>query len=143
MSNATNASVLSLKLSGKILAIVNVSPRSLIIKPNEKSTKIEKRLTLTTEKRDFTVKDITFEKSKKKTPMWQKDALFDIKHNITRSDSADSDGYYSFYVDISFDYTPKETLSGYFYLKTNHPKQETIQIRGIIKKLQEKRKVRK
>jgi hypothetical protein len=132
MSNATNASVLSLSISGKILTLINMHPKSFVLKPDEKEN-IENKLTLSTEKRNLQILEMTFEKSKTSTPTWQEEPPLTINYQLTRSDTADADGYYTYSLNFSFIYAPSETISGYFYLNTNHPEMKTIKIRGIIK----------
>lgn len=137
MSNATNANSLRLSISGKILSIINF-PKSLVLQPDQ-SGKVEKILALSTEKRNLQILDMSFDKSKSTTPAWQAGPPFGIEYSLTRSDTADIDGYFSYSLDYSFSYAPEKTASGYFYLNTNHQKVETLKIRAIIKPVQKQK----
>ncbi len=141
MSNATNSSSLSLSISGKILSLINLSSKSLLLKPDTNQL-IEKSITISTEKRNFQILEMIFEKSKSTTPAWQAESPLDIKYNVTRSDTADADGYYDYVLNFSFKHAPEKTISGYFFLNTNHPKEESIKIRGIIKPIEKQDKKR-
>ena len=108
----------------------------------DKNEKIEKTLIISAEKRNLQILEMSFDESKSSTPAWQAGPPFKIEYNLTRSDTADGDGYYTYSLNYSFTYAPEKTASGYFYLTTNHSKVETIKIRGIIKPV-EKPKIKK
>lgn len=91
-------------------------------------------MTMSTEKKDFKVKEISFEQKRKKdTPEWQLANDILLRHTMTSSDTTDEDGYFTYTLQFSYDITPpEEILEGSFIFKTNHPKQETIKLRGMI-----------
>ncbi len=131
MSNARNSEVFRLSLSGKILSVINISSRFIHLRPDTVGN-FSGTLTLNTEKKNFTVKEITFKENKGSGPEWQQQPILYLKHSMTRTDSADNDGYYTYTLIFSLDITPAKRLSGTFALKTNHPKRDTIDIRGMI-----------
>lgn len=137
ISNAKNTDVLRLSLSGKILSLINISRRFLHLKPG-KNGKITSTLDFSTEKANFTIKKVTFEEFEKSdSPLWQKKPPLTVNHTITRSKSADSDGYYTYTVTLSFDTPPQKRLSGSFNFDTNHPKKDILTVRGMIAPLEE------
>lgn len=139
MSNAKNTEVLRLSISGKILSVINLSKRFLRLKPN-KDGKVKNNLMLSTEKQDLKILRMSFKENKKNSPSWQSESVLFIKYAMTMTDSADADGYYTYSLDFSFDIAPTKTVSGYFFLDTNHPKKKTIKIRGMILPIKEEEK---
>ena len=132
-SNAKNIEVLRMSITGKILSDIHLSHRFMHLRPDT-NRKFVGSLTLGTEKKDFKIKEITFEQKKKKdTPDWQLTPEILLKYTMTTSDTADADGYYTYSLAFSCDITPPpEILSGSFIFKTNHPKRKTIKLRGMI-----------
>lgn len=132
-SNAKNIELLRVSITGKILSIIHLSHRFIHLKPDTNG-KFVGSLTLSTGKKDLKIKEITFkQKKKKETPDWQLEPEIVFNHSITASDTADADGYYAYSLNFSCTITPPpEILSGSFILKTNHPKRETIKLRGMI-----------
>ena len=132
-SNAKNIEVIRVSITGKILADIHLSHRFIHLKPDTNG-KFHSSLTLSTEKKDFKIKEITFKQKKKKNiPEWQLDPEIVFNHSITTSDTTDADGYYIYSLRFSCAITsPQEILSGSFILKTNHPKREIIKLRGMI-----------
>ena len=134
MSNAANMNSLQLSISGKVLSIVNF-PKSQVLQPDQ-NEKVENTIVVSAEKDNMQITDMYFEKSNSSAPAWQEGPPFDITFRVNRSDTADTDGFYAYRIQYAFTFAPKKTTSGYFYLKTNHPKVESIKIRGIIKPVQ-------
>ncbi|MFC1476374.1 hypothetical protein ACFL5S_00255 [Fibrobacterota bacterium] len=110
-----------------------MSHRFIHLKPDT-SGKFAGYMAMSTEKKDFKVKEISFEQKKKKdTPEWQLSNDIVLSHTMTSSDTTDDDGYFTYTLHFSCNITPpKEMLSGSFIFKTNHPKKETIKLRGMI-----------
>lgn len=132
-SNAKNIQNLRLSITTKILTDIHLSHRFIHLKPDT-SGKFTGYMTMSTEKKDFKVKEITFEQKKKKdTPEWQLGNDILLNHTITCSDTTDEDGYFTYTLRFSCNITPPDDmLSGTFIFKTNHPKRETIKLRGMI-----------
>ncbi len=120
-----------LSLSGKILSVINISSRFIHLRPDTGGN-FSGTLTLNTEKKNLSVKEITFKEHKSSGPEWQQEPILYLKHSMTRTDTADSDEYYTYTLNYSLDITPAKRLSGTFALKTNHPKKDNIDIRGMI-----------
>ena len=110
-----------------------MSHRFIHLKPDTSGT-FAGHLAMRTEKKDFKVKEISFEQKKKKdTPEWQLTNDIVLSHTMTASDTTDDDGYFTYTLHFSCNITPPdEMLSGSFIFKTNHPKRETIKLRGMI-----------
>lgn len=115
------------------MSYVQLSHRFINLKPDTNG-KFAGNVTMSTEKKDFKVKKITFEQKKKKdTPEWQLPDDIVMFFTMSSSDTTNNDGYFTYPLQFSCDITPpEETLSGYFIFKTNHPKKETIKLRGMI-----------
>lgn len=136
MSNAKNTDVLRLSMSGKVLTNINISERFLNLHCDKNGT-ASGILVLGTEKPDFKIKEMIFSEHPTNDPSWQKMSPVDLKFSTTRSDSADADGYYTYTVQYSLDIKTKIRLSGDFKVLTNHPKEEVIELRGMIAPLEE------
>ena len=132
-SNAENIEVLRVSITGKILSDIHLSHKFIHLKPAT-TRKFAGSLTLSTEKKDFKIEEISFKlKGKKDTPEWQFDPEITFNYSMTTSDTADADGYYTYSLNFSCTINPPpEILSGSFIFKTNHPKRETIELRGMI-----------
>lgn len=143
-SNAKNVESLRVSITGKILSDIHLSHRFIHLKPDTNG-KFVGSLTLSTEKKGLQIREITFKQKKKKnTPEWQLDPEIVFKHSMTTADSVDADGYYAYSLHFSCTITPPpEISSGSFILKTNHPKRETIKLRGMINPKRETGKPKK
>jgi len=138
MSNAKNTDVLRLSLSGKILSVINLSSRFLHLRP-DKDGKVNGSLNLSTEKKNLKIKEASFKENKGSGPAWQEQPVLFLKYAITRSDTADSDNYYTYSLKFSLAIAPPKRLSGNFTFITNHPEKENITIRGMVAPLEEKK----
>lgn len=144
-----NNKTVRLIMRGKILSIINVNPRFVRLKPNNEG-KVKTELTFSTAKPDLRITEVKFEESKSNSrkkleaqktakpqgnfiPTWQ--MLPEI--TMERNETADSDGYYSYAVNLSMNISPDKTISGNFTFFTNHREKESINIRGIIIPLEE------
>ncbi len=132
-SNAKNIQNLRLSITAKILTDIHLSHRFIHLKPDTNG-KFVGHITMSTEKKDFKIKEITFgQKKKKDAPEWQLADDILLNHTVTCSDSTDGDGYFTYSLNFSCNISPPpEILSGSFIFKTNHPKRETIKLRGMI-----------
>ncbi len=134
-SNAENIPALRLSVSGKILSVINQSSRFLHLRPN-KEGKVNGSVVFSTEKQNFKIKEIYFKENKGSGPSWQQQPELYLTHNVTRADTADSDGYYAYTVKFSLDMAPPTRISGVFSFITNHPERKKIDIRGMISPLE-------
>jgi len=132
MSNASNMETLKLYIRGKIVSVLTITPEALIMRPDSNKNYSDK-VTITTKKDDMKILSIIYEDLNKDDKKWQNEPPLNIKYTLTRSDSSTTDKYYQYTLNISFTNKSKEELSGYFIIKTNHPKQqENIKIRAVI-----------
>ncbi len=135
MSNARNSRVLKLSMIGRVVTPISFHPKALVFQP-DLHKKAKGTVTLSSEKGDLVIDQISFEKSKNDEPSWQKEQLFLVSHSIKRSDTTDKDGFWDYALDLSFEYAPHSTMSGYFFISTNHPEVHTVKYRIIIKPIQ-------
>jgi len=133
LSNAQNNAEAVLTLSGKILAEIQPSHKWINLKPDS-AGKFNGFITFATEKKDFKITEMIFEPQKKENlPLWQQDQGISIKYTVTKTDTADIDGYYTFAMNFSLNTPPPpEIIQGQFVFKTNHPKTDEIRLKGLI-----------
>ncbi|MBN1981330.1 MAG: DUF1573 domain-containing protein [Chitinivibrionales bacterium] len=132
ISNASNNQRLRLSLSGKILSAINVSDRYLHLTP--KNGVIQATITLSTQKKDFEIQTLRFVPTQTvSTPGWQAEPAYVGKYTLTlKSSTPDSDGYYTFEMQLTFSMDPTQSISGNYVITTNHPQMAEISIYGLV-----------
>lgn len=131
MSNAANEPNLRLSIKGKILSPIDISKRFLRIESGESSS--EGEIILSSQKKDLKIMEVKFvEREGSNSPNWEKQPDILAKSKLTATGEVDSFGYQSYKLELSMNIAPTNILSGHFEIKTNHPEQKMINLRGMI-----------
>lgn len=130
MSNATNEPNLRLSIKGKILSPIDISKRFLRIESNE--SKSEAELLISSQKEDLEISEVKFVEREGNAPNWEKQPDIFAKTKLTPVGQKDEFGYQSFKLEITMNIAPTNILSGHFEIKTNHPEQKMLNLRGMI-----------
>ncbi|MGD9201529.1 MAG: hypothetical protein PVI26_08210 [Chitinispirillia bacterium] len=136
ISNASNNNTLQITLRGKILSHLYSSKRFIRVVPDERGN-IQESIDLNTEKANLKITSIYFrennnEKNKNNTPNWQSNLNLYPNFSVSKTDTTDADGYYTYKIELIMNISPSKTLSGNFFFNTNHPQKNVFKIRGII-----------
>jgi hypothetical protein len=131
ISNAKNLPTLQLTLSGKILSLIHLSNRYLTLRADKQGV-INGTLSIGAEKKDMQILKVVFKEHASDQPAWQQQPPIVLKPTVTRSENADSDGYYTYTLNFSHPLAMTRVLSGVFSLTTDYAKSELIEVRGMI-----------
>lgn len=132
-SNAKNKPQLQLCMKGLVKVPLSVSPSYAQMKRG-KSGAFEAELTLTTEKPDLKVTEAFFTAgtgSSGQTP-WQNTLPMHCVFKLTKPDSAGSGGVWAYKLLLTANFEEKESKSGEFVIKTNHPEAAEVKAPGSI-----------
>jgi hypothetical protein len=133
-SNAKNTPELRLSLKCTILAELDVDPKYLSLKPDKKGM-IQQTLSLTTQKKDLAVLDVTFLENSKPAENannWQAALPIRFAYKLAKNPAPLADGYLKYQLDISLTAQDSTALYGNFTIKTNHPKKSELTLSGTI-----------
>lgn len=131
VSNASNDPSYRLMLTGTLLSHILPSTRFIHLRQN-KDTVFQGTITLATEMEKFAIDEIVFEPINNQALPWRKSKDTLIKYTVNRSDTTDTNGYYSYHIDFSFSLSITNPTSGKFIMKTNHPQEAEVAIRGML-----------
>jgi hypothetical protein len=132
-SNAKNKPQLQLCMKGVVKVPLAVSPSYAQMKRG-KSGAFEVELTLSTEKSDLKVTEAVFtggSGSSGQTP-WQNTLPMHCEFKLTKSDTQTSGGVWEYKLLLTMNLEEKESKSGEFVIKTNHPESGEIKTPGTI-----------
>lgn len=96
--------------------------------------KVSKAMTLSAPDTDFKVTKLVFKPTAQKDqPTWQKDEEIPFAMSVTKSDTKDDNGYYSYRIEFDAQYSPTTTTNGSFLVSTNNSQVPEIKIRGLVR----------
>lgn len=120
-------------MKGVIKEAVAVSPDYIQIN-KDKDGKFEASITLTSEKADLKIQEVSFKENQPpsdKIPAWQKDLPIPVAFSITK-DSTTQKADHIFTVKITVSYGETASKSGEFIFKTNHPDAQEVKAQGFL-----------
>lgn len=134
-SNAKNIPELKLSLKCNILAELEVEPQYLSLKP-DKNKMVKQTLTLTTQKKDLEVLDVTFLENSNKpaenSSNWQAALPLRFAFKLAKDSVLQANNYLKFKLEVSFTAQNSAPVYGTFTIKTNHPKKKELTFSGAI-----------
>lgn len=132
-SNAKNSPTLQISMKGLIKEAVSVSPDYIQIN-KDKDGKFEAVVTLTSEKADLKLEEVSFKENAAPTdklPDWQKDLPIPASFSVVK-DSTTQKGDHVFSVKITINYGKTGNKPGEFIFKTNHPDAQEVKAQGYL-----------
>lgn len=134
-SNAKNKPDLKLSLKGVIKVAVSVSPQYIQLKKGT-GAGFEAELTLTTEKPDLQVKDVTFSSSTQPAAAgqsaWSNKLPIYLSCKLTKPEKPKADGSWEYKLALKLDTDLSQSQSGEFVISTNHPEAQELKESGMI-----------
>jgi hypothetical protein len=134
-SNAKNKPDLKLCLKGFIKVPVAVSPQYVQMKKGA-SGPAECNLTLTTEKPDLQVKDVTFSSNTQAQASgqsaWQNKLPIYLVFKLTKPEKPKDDGSWEYKLAVTLAAELPQNQYGEFVITTNHPEAQEIKENGMI-----------
>jgi hypothetical protein len=132
-SNAKNSPTMQISMKGVIKEAVSVSPEYVQIN-KDKNGKFETTITLTSEKADLKIEEVTFKESPQPTdklPAWQKDLPLPVTFSVIKDSLAQKTDHV-FTVKISVGFSGSGNKSGEFIFKTDHPDAQEVKAQGFL-----------
>lgn len=132
-SNAKNKPQLQLCMKGMVKVPLSVSPSYVQMKRG-KNGLCETELTLSTEKPDLKVNEVFFTAgsgSSGQAP-WQNTLPLHCDFKLTKPDSASTGGVWVYKLAVTTRFEEKDSKSGEFVIKTNHPEAGEVRTSGNI-----------
>ena len=132
-SNAKNKPQMQLCMKGMVKVPLSVSPSYVQMKRG-KSGLYEAELTLSTEKHDLKVTEVFFTAgsgSSGQTP-WQNTLPLHCDFKLTKPDSVSTGGTWMYRLAVTMSFGEKDSKSGEFVIKTNHPEAGEVKTPGSI-----------
>jgi hypothetical protein len=132
-SNAKNKPQLQLCMKGMVKVPISVSP-SYVQMRRGKNGLFEAELMLSTEKPDLKVTEVFFTAvsgSSGQAP-WQNTLPLHCDFKLTKTDSAGAGGIWMYKVAVTTNFGEKDSKSGEFVIKTNHPEAGEVKTSGNI-----------
>lgn len=134
-SNAKNKPDLKLCLKGFIKVAVGITPQYIQMKKGSTGA-LETELTLTSEKPDLQVKEVTFSASSQATPAgqgaWQTKLPIYLVFKLTKPVKPKDDGSWEYKLSMKLDGNMAQNEYGEFVLSTNHPEAQELKENGMI-----------
>jgi hypothetical protein len=134
-SNAKNKPDLRLCLKGFIKVAVSVSPQYILVKKTA-SGAMQCDVTLTSEKPDLLVKNVTFTANSQapasEQSAWQNKLPVYIVFKLTKPEKPKDDGAWEYKLVLSCDAGIPQNQYGEFVITTNHPEAQEIKESGMI-----------
>jgi hypothetical protein len=134
-SNAKNKSDLKLCLKGFVKVAVAVSPQYIQMKKGA-TGKPECNLTLTTEKADLQVKDVTFSSNTQSgaaaQSAWQSKLPIYLVFKLTKPEKPKDDGSWEYKLVVTLAADLPQNQYGEFVVTTNHPEAQELKENGLI-----------
>ena len=133
-SNAKNKPDLKLCLKGFVKVPVAVSPQYIQLKKSG-TGKPECTLTLTTEKADFQVKDVTFSSNTQSgaaQTAWQSKLPIYLVFKLTKPEKPKDDGSWEYKLVVTLAADLPQNQYGEFVITTNHPEAQELKENGLI-----------
>jgi len=129
-SNAENDSILKLGIGGRVLPPVEFSKRFLRVETvTGQSASVE--VDVSTKHAGFTIKQVTFI-DRDARDAGQEPKEIPIPFQLTNSKKVDEFGYSTYLLKLTTSINTTTLLNGVFMIKTNHPEEPSIEIRGMI-----------
>jgi hypothetical protein len=132
-SNAANKPTMQISMKGSVKEAVSASPEYMQV-TRDSQGKYEFLVTLTTEKADFKIEEVSFKDNQApsdKVPTWQKELPIPVNFTVVK-DSVVQKTDHAFRVKIMFNYGESGNKSGEFIFKTNHPDAPEVKVSGTI-----------
>ena len=116
-----------------IIAELEVTPNYLSLKPDKKGL-VKQMLTLTTQKKDLQVEDVTFKENQKSVDQqgWQTTLPLRFAYKFAKSTEPQKGDLLKYQLDISLTTQDSVPTYGVFTIKTNHPKKKEVTLSGVI-----------
>jgi hypothetical protein len=135
-SNAKNKPELKLSLKGVIKVAVSVSPQFVQMIKKAGSSGFETELTLTTEKPDLQVKDVTFSSNTQPATAgqnaWSNKLPVYLTFKLAKPEKPKADGSWEYKLALKLDADLPQTQNGEFAITTNHPEAQELKESGNI-----------
>lgn len=131
-SNAKNSPEIKVSLGGTLKSYIELSKQEIRLASTDQKIWSD-TLTLSTEKTDLTISELTFKPFSdggQATPTWQADLKIYPKYTFSKDST--SGKFVNYSVKIFFVAKDSEPKFGEFTIKTNHPKMPEIEISGAI-----------
>jgi hypothetical protein len=132
-SNAKNSPTLQISMKGTVKEVVSVSPEYIQFN-KDKNGKFEALITLTSEKADLKIEEITFKDNltpSNKLPAWQKELPIPVNFLFVK-DTVMQKPDHVYTIKIMLNYLDSVNKSGEFIFKTNHPDAPEVKASGNI-----------
>ena len=132
-SNAKNSPSLQISMKGNVKEPISASPDYIQV-TRDAEGKYEFLVTLTTEKADLKIEEVTFKNNQTpsdKSPTWQKELPIPVNFSLVK-DSVVQKTDHAYKVKIMLNYTESVNKSGDFLIKTNHPDAPEVKVSGTI-----------
>jgi hypothetical protein len=134
-SNAKNKPQMQLCMKGMVKVPLSVSPSYVQMKRGKSGLLYEAELTLSTEKPDLKVSEVFFTAagsgSSGQTP-WQSTLPLHCDFKLTKPDSVGAGGTWMYKLAVTMSFGEKDSKSGEFVIKTNHPEAGEVKTSGSI-----------
>jgi len=131
-SNAQNEPTVRLTIEATVQATIDISENYLNLTGSDQ--KSSRTIHLSSKKAELKVSDVSFKSGDNSgAPTWQSDIPLAISYKWIPTDSTRADGYRVFELEVNSPVVEKPA-SGEFIIKTNHPDNPEIRLRGGIQK---------
>jgi len=135
VSNAKNDPNLRISFGGTLKPEIQVSTNYIRLKTGDDGKATSQEIILTTEKEHLKIKEVVFKPYNRdeSESAWQKDLSFYPKFELKKvGKNKDDNSYIDYSLQLTMPYKETGSKHGKFFIKTNHPKKEEIEVSGLV-----------
>jgi hypothetical protein len=135
-SNAKNKPDMHLCIKGTVKVPLAITPEYVQMRKVDGKYKAD--ISLTTEKADLKVNDVTFKSNSGSAPQgqnaWQNNLPLHCQFTLTKPEKPNNDGAWDYKLETIYSGDATETKFGEFVITTNHPDAQELKANGTIEK---------